>query len=355
MGENTVTIETSLIGTFEGTDKDLYYQLIKVIPNGPASKILELAKLYVKWGEEFNLRADIAWAQMEHETNYLRYGGDVKPEQNNFAGIGATGGVPGNSFKTMELGVIAHFAHLAWYVYPDHINKYCCKCYDPRHFGELMDKTKVHPRHKGDELKYLSEAWAVGAGGYHYSEAIAKIANTIFIGVEMISPVENFWQKVKDKLKLESAYKWEFIAVHHSVSDQFKTTMEMIRTWHMHRIPPFLREGYNYGVCGDGRLDFGRPLTMAGAHVLNFNKRAIGVCLYGDFRHDKLTKEQKTTAFKLFDNIRLIYEIPITKILGHGEFNALGSHNPTSCPCLDMGKFRYEYLDYIQTGKVKAG
>ena len=77
----------------------------------------ELAKLYVKYGKRFGIRADMAWAQMIHETGYGQYGGDVNPEQNNMAGIGATGGgVPGNSFATAELGVIAQYAHLAWYL-----------------------------------------------------------------------------------------------------------------------------------------------------------------------------------------------------------------------------------------------
>jgi len=54
---------------------------------------------------------------MIHETGYGMYGGDVVPEQNNFAGIGATGGgAPGIAFPTAEAGVMAQVAHIVAYV-----------------------------------------------------------------------------------------------------------------------------------------------------------------------------------------------------------------------------------------------
>ena len=107
-----------------------------------------LAKMYVLLGRRFGIRADMAWAQMVHETGFGEYRGDVQPEQNNMAGIGATGGVPGYFFATAELGVIAHYAHLAWYVYPAHLDDPYCRRVaiwdpagtvpnvpgDPRHF-----------------------------------------------------------------------------------------------------------------------------------------------------------------------------------------------------------------------------
>jgi len=166
-----ITENTSIIGIYEGIWTKLYYQFFNYNPKySDRFKVYRLASLYIKWGRLFKLRADIAWAQMEHETGYLNYGGDVKPGQNNFAGIGATGSVPGNSFETEELGVIAHYAHLAWYVYPDHINDYCNKTFDPRHFG-------TEHNYNGDStLKRLNKNWAVGTG---YATAIAKKANTI--------------------------------------------------------------------------------------------------------------------------------------------------------------------------------
>jgi hypothetical protein len=80
-----------------------------------------IATQYMRFGEEFGLRWDMAFYQMVLETGALSYwrghrAGDVKPEQNNFAGLGATGnGVRGESFKDVETGVRAHLEHLMLY------------------------------------------------------------------------------------------------------------------------------------------------------------------------------------------------------------------------------------------------
>jgi hypothetical protein len=50
------------------------------------------------------------------ETNSLKFTGDVRPRQNNFAGLGATGkGVRGESFRSVADGVRAHQQHLMIY------------------------------------------------------------------------------------------------------------------------------------------------------------------------------------------------------------------------------------------------
>ena len=46
----------------------------------------------IELGEATGIRWDFAFFQMLLETAYLKYGGDDKPKQNNFAGIGTTGG-----------------------------------------------------------------------------------------------------------------------------------------------------------------------------------------------------------------------------------------------------------------------
>jgi hypothetical protein len=171
-----ITELTSLSGIFSGSLQDLCHQFIQANPAYPdREKIVRLANLYIKFGKIFAIRADLAWAQMEHETGYLQYKGIAKPEWNNFAGIGVTGRPDvGNRFATEELGVIAHFAHLAWYIYPSHVNEYCNKIYDPRHFGLR------HNYNGSDLLARLGGAWAVP--GKTYADSIAKIANTIKSG-----------------------------------------------------------------------------------------------------------------------------------------------------------------------------
>lgn len=75
-----------------------------------------IANLYRQHGEANGVRWDYAFFQMLLETAYLKYGGDDRPKQNNFAGIGTTGGgVRGNSFPDMSTGVLAQIQHLIAY------------------------------------------------------------------------------------------------------------------------------------------------------------------------------------------------------------------------------------------------
>ncbi|WP_243459733.1 N-acetylmuramoyl-L-alanine amidase [Metabacillus bambusae] len=77
---------------------------------------LELGNYYFSFGEYYGIRGDIAFAQAMHETDFLRFTGVVKAEQNNFCGLGATGpDNPGASFDTPSEGVLAHLQHLFAY------------------------------------------------------------------------------------------------------------------------------------------------------------------------------------------------------------------------------------------------
>ena len=82
----------------------------------------EIARWYKYWGEAWRVRWDYAFFQMIIETNALKFRradgsrGDVHEKQNNFAGIGATGGgVPGDRFADIETGVHAQIQHLVAY------------------------------------------------------------------------------------------------------------------------------------------------------------------------------------------------------------------------------------------------
>lgn len=82
----------------------------------------DIAKHYKSFGEGWRVRWDYAFFQMAVETNFLTYRrpdgrmGDVDPKQNNFAGIGTTGGgVPGDRFPDVKTGVLAQIQHLVAY------------------------------------------------------------------------------------------------------------------------------------------------------------------------------------------------------------------------------------------------
>lgn len=77
---------------------------------------IQLGANYVTFGKDYGIRGDIAFAQAMHETDFFRFTGVVQHNQNNFSGIGATGGdVRGASFSTPEEGVLAHIQHLFAY------------------------------------------------------------------------------------------------------------------------------------------------------------------------------------------------------------------------------------------------
>ncbi|MGD9785715.1 MAG: hypothetical protein AB7E80_08115 [Hyphomicrobiaceae bacterium] len=82
----------------------------------------DIARWYRHHGERWHVRWDMAFFQMALETNFLSFRrpdgrrGDVHPRQNNFAGLGTTGGgVPGDSFPDVGTGVLAQVQHLVAY------------------------------------------------------------------------------------------------------------------------------------------------------------------------------------------------------------------------------------------------
>jgi hypothetical protein len=85
-------------------------------------RLQSIASLYKQHGEALGVRWDYAFFQMLHETNFLTYRaapgrwGDVRPRQNNFAGLGTVGGgVAGDSFPDVSTGVLAQIQHLLAY------------------------------------------------------------------------------------------------------------------------------------------------------------------------------------------------------------------------------------------------
>ena len=174
---------TNIIGKASATEEQLLSLFVSRNSN-QIDRAGRLAPLYIKWGDAFNIRYDIAWAMMCHETGFLQFGGIVPPDANNFCGLGATGAKDENgnyiynSFATEELGVIAQYIHLAWYIYPDHLTSkdsngdlYCSTKYDPRHFG-------TGHNYNGDStLGTLNERWAPAPD---YTNKIIQFANEIY-------------------------------------------------------------------------------------------------------------------------------------------------------------------------------
>ncbi|MEH7251704.1 SPOR domain-containing protein [Neobacillus niacini] len=102
---------TSILGPTQLSAETMNTYVRSINPNAPL-----LGDFYKTLGEYYGIRGDVAFAQAMHETDYFRFTGDVRNGQNNFAGIGATGGgARGASFPTREEGVLAHLQHLYAY------------------------------------------------------------------------------------------------------------------------------------------------------------------------------------------------------------------------------------------------
>lgn len=88
--------------------------------HNPAPKLTvaidEIVELYWDEAGHEGVRPDLALSQALLETGFFRFGGDVLPAQNNYAGIGTTGGgARGAWFESARIGVRAHIQHLLAY------------------------------------------------------------------------------------------------------------------------------------------------------------------------------------------------------------------------------------------------
>ncbi len=129
-----------------------------------------IATEYMRLGEALGVRWDYAFYQMIVETGSLSYrrgnrAGDVKSAQNNFAGLGATGGgVSGESFKDIATGVRAHLEHLLLYAGDRLQNPTAERTRKVQEWGVL---TEWHAHfHRPITFTDLAQQWAPGSRSY---------------------------------------------------------------------------------------------------------------------------------------------------------------------------------------------
>jgi hypothetical protein len=122
--KRTVSTQTTEIFTTGNlNNRKLIEFLLKHNKNVDFEKASQFASIYIKECKIEGINHDIAFAQMCLETGFLKYGGSVKPSQNNFCGLGAVSNKHcGDSFKNKREGIIAHVQHLKAYVSKDSIN-----------------------------------------------------------------------------------------------------------------------------------------------------------------------------------------------------------------------------------------
>lgn len=165
--------------TCECSASQMYYYLITHNDKkgkNPISKkyASDFVKTTIKEANKEGVRADVAFSIMMHETGYLNFKGDVKKSQNNFAGLGTTGGgVRGAKFKTMEIGIRAVIQHLKCYASDEPLKE---KCVDPRWNDALRNKA-IYVEYLGYKDNPYKKGWAYPGKGY--GKTVLKHLNRI--------------------------------------------------------------------------------------------------------------------------------------------------------------------------------
>lgn len=133
------------------------------LAKGGASTIERFAQIFYEEANAEGVKAEVAFTQCMKETGFLKYGGDVLPNQYNFAGIGATGAVHGASFKDVRTGIRAQIQHLKAYASTSPLNN---ACVDPR-FNLVTRNTAPYVEWLGIQENPNGYGWAT-AKNYGY-------------------------------------------------------------------------------------------------------------------------------------------------------------------------------------------
>ena len=142
--------------------------IMKEVLKGKISdEYIDILKYYYEAEQAYGLRADLLIAQSILETGWFKFGGYVKPEWNNFAGIGITdtnAAVNKAIFDTPKDGVVAQFQHMFAYVFstgdPDSIYP-DWKLIDPR-FKLVSRGCAPYVEWLGAQENPNGKGWATG-------------------------------------------------------------------------------------------------------------------------------------------------------------------------------------------------
>lgn len=153
MGSTASSASVNQMVKYFNAMKKSYPEIYK---NKGAATITDFANIVYQEASAEGVRPDVVFCQAMWETGWLQFGGDVKADQCNFAGLGATGGgVGGASFADVSEGIRAQVQHLKAYASKEPLKQ---TCVDPRF---LLVTRGVAPY-----LSDLNGRWAVPGDGY---------------------------------------------------------------------------------------------------------------------------------------------------------------------------------------------
>ena len=142
------------------------------LAKGGASTINQFAQIFYEEATAEGVRAEVAFTQCMKETGFLKYGGDVLPNQYNFAGIGATGAVHGASFSNVRMGIRAQIQHLKAY---GSVSPLTNPCVDPR-FNLVKRGSAQYVEWLGIKENPNGYGWATSKS---YGHDIVSMVNTL--------------------------------------------------------------------------------------------------------------------------------------------------------------------------------
>jgi hypothetical protein len=166
---------------------------------------------------------------------------------------------------------------------------------------------------------------------------------------EIVSASE--WGAARPRRALPPRGPLDHLVLHHTAypSDRVGTTvaaqsrhMREIERWHLDR--GFLAIGYHFVISPSGRIFRCRPVDRMGAHVKGHNRGTVGICLMGDFDHDRPTVAALAALAAV--RAKLIPGAEGRPLLGHRDH----SGQATACP----GRFLAAYLGGNVEGRVSA-
>lgn len=150
-----------------------------VLAQKGAANIEEFCQIFYEEAIAENIRPEVAFCQAMKETGFLQFGHDVKPDQCNFAGLGATGnGVAGNSFASVREGIRAQIQHLKAYATTDNLIN---ACVDNR-FGYVKRGSAPYVEWLGKRENPTGDGWATGSNyGTDIVARMKALLNTQYV------------------------------------------------------------------------------------------------------------------------------------------------------------------------------
>lgn len=119
--------------------------------------------------------------------------------------------------------------------------------------------------------------------------------------------------------------KWKYIIIHHSATD-VGNALDFNK---LHNRKGWQGLGYHFVIDNgskdkkEGQIEASprwiKQLNGAHCNASQMNYKGIGICLVGNFSQDRVGEKQMESLVYLVNTLRKYYNIPTSRIIGHGQ------------------------------------